>query len=299
MTLWQKVKFFNAMKYSHYIITQFNLRNFPLSNRNDFESWLKWTRNRIKLFREYCLPSVMNQSSKSFTWLLFFDIDTPEEFNGFLKELDAFPGINICFCRGIEDFEQNYLGEVKKRIEKSVRWIITSRIDNDDCLNVDAIRTIQENFTERHKFLISLASGYVLNINDRTLSHYFYPMSPFISLIESCESNIEGVFSKVHTKWESLRLFVFKELWLEWFNKKARKSRFIMKKPLWIQTFHGDNISNSFYRGFPVLRQKDLSGFSLDFPSNSLSVRTIGKYYDYVTWKRYFKCLIIKFLLNK
>jgi hypothetical protein len=287
------------MNYLHFVLTQFNLKNFPKSNNNDYESWLNWTRNRIELFKEYCLPSIINQSCKTFSWLLFFDADTPEEFTEFTDELSSYSFINICYSKGIEDFNANYVKEIRNRAEKSNKWIITTRIDNDDCLHKDAIDIIQKNFVARHKYLISLASGYMLNISDRTLSHYYYPMSPFISLIESNENEIKGVFEKGHTKWDNLRLFIFKEIGLEYFNKKARQSRFILKKPLWIQTVHGENISNNFYRGLPVLRKKDLRDFSIKYSTKGLSIYTIRKYVSYVTWKRYLKSLIIKIILNK
>lgn len=287
------------MDYSHFIITQFNLRNFPLAENIEYESWLQWTRNRILLFKEYCLPSVLNQSAKSFTWLIYFDSDTPLEFNGFLNELKSFSFINICYCKGVDDFNLRYINEVKKRMNPSDKWIITTRIDNDDCLHKDTVKTIQENFIPSHKFLISLASGYILDIADRTLSHYFYPQSPFLSLIEDSERDLIGVFDKGHTRWESLRLFVFKEIWLEYFGKKERRSRFILKKPLWIQTFHGKNVSNSFYRGFPVMKERDLSDFSINYTTKGQPVKIISKYFNYVTWKRYIKSLIIKIIINK
>ena len=287
------------MNYSHFIITQFNLRNFPQSNNNDYESWVKWTRKRIELFKEYCLPSIINQSCKSFNWLLYIDTDTPEEFSEFLNELSSFSFIDLCYCKGIEDFNANYIYEVRKRIGGSIKWVITTRIDNDDCLHKDAINIIQKNFIERHKFIISLASGYMLNITNRTLSHYYYPMSPFISIIEANDNEIKGVFEKGHTKWDSLRLFIFKEIWLDYFNKKVRKSRFILNKPLWIQTVHGENVSNSFYRGLPVLKKRDLHDFSINYSTNKLSIKIIGKYFNYVIWKRYLKSLIIKIILNK
>ena len=225
------------MDYSHFIITQFNLRNFPKSNNFDYESWLEWTRKRIELFKEYCLPS--------FKWLLYFDSDTPEEFNEFLNVLRSYSLISICYCKGIEDFNLNYVKEVKKRIGKSVKWIVTTRIDNDDCLHRDAIKIIEKSLVEKNGFLISLASGYMLNVTDRTLSHYYYPMSPFITLIEANSNEIKGIFGRGHTKYDSLRLFIFKEIWLEYFNKKARKSRFILCKPLWIQNVTGSQEKRS------------------------------------------------------
>ena len=190
------------MDYSHFIITQFNLRNFPLSNNYNYESWVEWTRKRIVLFKEYCLPSIINQRCKAFKWLLYFDTDTPEEFIEFLKELSSFSFISICYSKGIEDFNLNYIKEVKVRTRSSVKWVITTRIDNDDCLHRDAIKIIQKSFVERHNFLISLASGYILNVADRTLSHYYYPMSPFITLIETNGNEVKGIFEKGHTKWD-------------------------------------------------------------------------------------------------
>ncbi len=289
----------HKLNFSHFIITQFNLRNFPKSDFDDYDSWIVWTRNRIGLFREYCLPSVLNQSCKSFKWLIYLDSETPEEFKIFLNELDSYPGIEICYSRGIGDFNSNYIEEVKKRAASRPGWIITTRIDNDDCLHRDAVETIQKHFVERNNYLISLASGYILNISDRTLSHYFYPMSPFISLIEDTNEDVKGVFYKGHTRWDNLRLFIFKEIWFEYFYTKARRSRFILKKPMWIQTFHDKNVSNSFYRGFPVLKEKNLNDFSINFTTSRLPLKVIGRYYSYVTWKRYLKSLIIKIIIKK
>jgi len=287
------------MNFSHFIITQFNLKNFPLSDNNDSVTWLKWTRSRVELFKEFCLPSIKNQTCKAFTWLLYFDVDTPQEFNEFLNELNSLSFIEICYSKGYEDFNLIYTDEVKKRVGKSVKWIITTRIDNDDCLHKDAIKIIQNKFVEKHKFLISLASGYVLNISDRTLSHYFYPMSPFLSLIETTDNEIGGVFEKAHAEWDSLHISISKEIWLNCFNKKARKSQIILNGPLWVQTVHGGNISNSFYRGFPVLKRKDLSVFAINFRNNKQPVTIIRKYCNYVMWKRYLKCLIVKTIFKK
>lgn len=287
------------MEYLHLIITQFNLKSNSLSGNAGYDEWLEWTRNRIRLFRNYCLPSVLNQSCRDFKWLIFFDSGTPEEFSEFLNFLSSFEMIEICYSHGMDDFNENYSKEVRKRIGKTTKWVITTRIDNDDCLHRDAIMYVKDSFVPKHRFLISLASGYVLNIRDKTLSHYFYPMSPFLSLVEDAVKEVEGVFLWGHTKWDNLRLYVFRELWLEYFNRKARNSRFILRKPLWIQTVHGKNISNSFFRGFPVLKEKDLSDFSLNFTTTGLTLKSLPKYCHYVTWKRYMKSLIVKILINK
>lgn len=287
------------MDYKHFIITQFNLRNFPLSENADFARWVDWTRNRIELFRKFCLPSVLNQTNRNFKWLIFFDYDTPAEFNEFIDSLKNLSLIDVCYSKAMEDFNLNYMTEVKRRITESERWVVTTRLDNDDSLHTDAVQTIHENFICTHRFLISLASGYILNIEERIMSHYYYPMSPFLSIIEDAEIELKGIFAKGHTKWENLRLFVLREIWLEYFNRKARKARFVLRNPLWIQTVHGQNVSNSFFRGLPVLRGKDLSAFSLNFTTTGQPLKIIGRYANYVIWKRYFKSSVIKIIINR
>lgn len=287
------------MEHMHFVITQFNLRNKPVSGSAAYDEWLSWTRSRISIFRNYCLPSVLNQTCRDFRWLIFFDSSTPEEFGEFIGFLSSHDLISVCYSDGMDDFYTGYIREVRKKAGPTTKWIITTRVDNDDSLHRDALLTIKENFIAKHRYLISLASGYVLDVNEKKLSHYFYPMSPFLSLIEDTGKEIEGIYSRGHTKWDNLRLFIVRELWLEYFNPKARVSRFILKKPLWMQTVHGENVSNSFYRGFPVLRKRDLSDFSLELITNRMTFGTITRYCHYVTWKRYMKCLVIKFLINK
>jgi len=287
------------MRFAHFIITQFNLRNFPLSDGAGYEKWIQWTRNRIDLFRKFCLPSMINQTCKDFTWLLFFDSETPPEFDGFIENQKSYKFIEICRSDGINDFYAGYFDEINKRLTENAGWIITTRIDNDDVLHRDAVKTIQLNFEEKHKYLISLASGYILNTADNRMSHYFYPMSPFISLIENTGNSPSGVFEKGHTKWDELRLFVFREIWHEFFRPGKRKSRFILKRPMWIQIVHGENVSNSFIRGLPVLREIDPGDFSLSFRNKKQTLRTLPSYFNYVFWKRYFKCLIVKTILGK
>jgi hypothetical protein len=176
---------------------------------------------------------------------------------------------------------------------------MTSRLDNDDLLHQDAIKTIQENFVEKHNFIISLASGYVLDIDRNVLAHYFYPMSPFISLIESVTANPKGIFVRPHTQWPTLRLSIFKEFYLQFFKPKERLSVFILECPLWIQVFHGHNVANSFYRGLPVLRPKNLSDFGINLITSKMRIAELTKFSNYVLWKRYFKASIVRMIINR
>jgi len=285
--------------FSHFILTQFNLRSFPKSTISNYEGWVNWTRERIGIFETYCLPSLINQTNKNFKWLIFFDQDTPKEFHAFIEKINTYDFIEICYNQGAEKFFLDYMEEIKSRLEEDTKWIITSRIDNDDCVHHDMVKIIQENIQLKHGYMVSLASGYTFNIKSRQMSQYYYPMSPFITLVESKEKPMQGIFAKGHTKWDQLRLWIYKELFIEWFSKDKRKTRFILKEPLWVQTVHGNNVSNSFYRGLPLTSPKSLNSFGLDISTIPLSLKDLPKYSNYVIWKRYFKCLIVKLLIKK
>jgi hypothetical protein len=280
--------------FKHFVITQFNLRKFPYQSK-DKTDWENWTQNRINLFYTYCLPSFLNQSNKNFTWLIYFDTKTPEKFNDLLKRLNEINFIKLCFADSFDHFMTKYTKDIRE-LSTDNKWVITSRCDNDDVLQKDAVDTIQRNFVPKNEFLISLASGYTLNIADNTLAHYYYPMSPFISLIESTKkTSLNGVFYKEHTKWDELRLKITTEL-----LKKNNKSIFILEKPCWIQIIHNQNVSNNFKRGLPVIRSKDLRhDFGINIQTKRQSVFSIPEYYDYVLWKRYFKSRMVRLFLKR
>jgi Putative rhamnosyl transferase len=287
------------MNFSHFLITQFNLKQSPKSKQGLNDDWIEWTKNRIELFKGYCLPSIVNQTNKEFTWLIFFDSDTPHQFQSFLNELEEYAFIKICYANGMEDFHLTYMREVETRLKLTDKWIITTRLDNDDMLHQEAIKIIQDNFTGRNGFMISLASGYVLDISEKVLAHYYYPMSPFISIVESVSDSSRGIFLKLHTQWPNLRLFIFREIYIEKFKPSERLARFVLSQPMWIQTFHGKNVSNSFYRGLPVLNDKVLSDFGVNVSTGGMKLKELPRFANYVIWKRYLKSWIVKIVLKK
>jgi len=282
--------------FEHFIITQFNLLQFPKSSVSDSDSWILWTRKRFAIFRTYCLPSILHQTTKNFKWLIYFDVATPHEFDDQISELQQYDFIDICYADKYNDFNFKYMKDVRQKASSDTQWIVTSRLDNDDCLHCCAMERIQESFVPKDKFMISLAFGYVLDMESRNLSKYYYPMSPFISLVEKNTDSIWGIYHKSHASWD-LRLYIFKELYNRYFIKKEKRNVcFILDEVLWIQLYHKENVSNSFYRGFPVLRSKDLNVFGIDIISAAASFWKIPGYFSYLWWKRYCKALIIRIL---
>ena len=276
--------------FKHLVITQFNLQKFPRGEKT-VEFWIEWTRERIKLFEKFCLPSFLNQTNKNFEWLLYFDQETPIEFGPFFERLKKIDFIRISYAKGYANFDQKYLDDINT-YKQEHDLILTTRVDNDDSLHKDAIKVIQANFKPQDEFLISLTSGYVFDTNQQILAHYYYPMSPFISLIEDSKNDsIKGIFYVEHSKWTQLRMSFRKEL-----LGQNSLSLFIYDQPYWMQVAHGKNVSNTFKRGFPVLKPMSLSDFGVDITTKGQSASEIPSYFDYPLWKKYFKASLLNFL---
>src|SRR5688572_28934565 len=89
--------------YCQFVVTLFNVKNF-LDGTRDNEEWIKWTIDRIEIFKKYCLPSVQNQTAQSFKWLLYFDSSTPLEIiNGFRADVQ-YANIEVICKNGYDDF---------------------------------------------------------------------------------------------------------------------------------------------------------------------------------------------------
>jgi hypothetical protein len=164
------------MKFKHYVIT-----------RNYYPSDYKFIENRIELIKKFTIPSLASQTCKDFEWILTGD-------HG-LTDSD-FSGINYKITKSFKKYIQEN--------SSSNNFVITTRLDNDDCLLNNFISDVQaismEFFTER---LIDLR-GYRTDLRDGCTyedTSYLRMPSPFISLIEKVknDSELKTVYFDKHT----------------------------------------------------------------------------------------------------
>ena len=80
-------------------------------------------------------------------------------------------------------------------------------------------------------------------------------------------------------------------------NRLILKPVFLIDKPYWIQFIH-NNISNSYYRGLPVIKSIDLKDFALEITNRKEAWYNFYQFYNYSLWKRYFKAIVYKVLLK-
>lgn len=226
--------------FNHYLITRFNLRNpkWDVTKNNEALLTDQWMEHRIGLFSDFCLPSIVAQTNKNFTWLLYFDVTTPDRFRKQIEELTAGQSnIRTFFIDGMPDFYP----QVKKLIadEADQPYLITSRIDNDDCIHRNFIDEIQKQFKSQDYRAIDILKGYSLLTNPLMLGKKEHVFNPFISLIEK-NSDPKTVWMSDHNMWK----------------KEDRITR-ITDKRLWLSIIHDKNKVNEF-DGYGDVKWADL-----------------------------------------
>lgn len=243
----------------HYLITRFNLYN-PEWTVNKYGKIInsdEWMRDRWKLFNQFCLKSVKNQSNKKFQWLIFFDVRTHDFFKELIKEkLLEFEWITYFFVDGFPEFD-SVLNEYVKNSCKGFSTVATTRLDNDDLIHRDFIKEIQsliKNISKNNNFLISCPKGLTLQVTPFVkITKYKEVYNPFITLVEN-DNNLKTVFQVGHGE--------FKNMELDCYNTQSSY--------LWMQYIHPNNIAN-YSKGKKVFFFSDFKAFSL--PNLSFSLK--------------------------
>ena len=121
----------------HVLMTRFNLatpgREAAIRNRPD------WLATRFRLFEEFCLPSVAEQTRKAFTWIIYFDKDTPAEFKDRVTALQSQVPFEAWYT-GLfpaSGWPQSVAAVLGAKPGTMPPTVLTSRLDNDDALARD------------------------------------------------------------------------------------------------------------------------------------------------------------------
>ena len=134
--------------FQHFIITPFSYRNsYHTKKRRQDPLKTSSLEHRFKMFETTCLPSVLSQNSKDFTWVLIIDRALPKRFLNRLKELTS-KCRNVRFH--IHKNETNYGKSdwLKPYIQPDVQYVITSELDDDDGIFSGFTRYVRDHLTD-------------------------------------------------------------------------------------------------------------------------------------------------------
>lgn len=256
--------------FQHYILTRFNLPVFRGELRdgakikNLDEEYL---RNRFDIFQRYTYPSIKNQTCQNFKWLILMDADTPEEFKQILSDLHAeYSNLIPCYFSlkeyidkvsqeyidkyndyayktGLKSYENIEYSELVQRVLSPIfikdeiskfsvqsKFIVTTRIDNDDMFHPGMIETVQNRISNDQECCVyNFSYGYQVHLKMRLLQLDYFPHNHYTTLVENSNDLIQSVLYWDHTVIE-----------------KFTNYKEIVEKPLWVELVHDLNVSNAF-----------------------------------------------------
>jgi hypothetical protein len=173
---------------NHFILTRFNLRLWTEDKHGETTQTEEWLNNRFDLFEKYCLPSVKAQTCKDFTWLILLDRETPEVYKQRIhNDVDCMQNVKCIWVN--PQYSWNFVrifGEVINKYKSQAEpRIITSYLDNDDSINVDYVKTIQDiALTLKPNTFITYTYGLQYYVEDNYCVKERFPNNHFISLLE-------------------------------------------------------------------------------------------------------------------
>lgn len=239
--------------FKHFLITRFNLKVDGWETTKNKELLLSrdWLHHRFDLFESYCLPSVQNQTNQKFIWYVFFNSDTPIEYVARINSISCrYDRLRPIFIDGRKHLNITLLSSINADISSDDKYIITSRLDNDDGLHMSFVDTVQNCFTMQNSCIIDIVDGYQLILdelnNKNKVGMISDKFNPFISLIESSK-NPKTVISRMHHHWSD-----------------SGKVISIQGKRLWFQVIHGKNKLNFKDRTFILTNSFPKDEFGLN-----------------------------------
>ena len=211
------------MKHQHLVVTRYTVKGWAY---DEFSP--EWLEERVRVFRDYCVPSMERQSA-DFTWLVLCDESTDPDY---VEEIRA-------AASGIPSFEVATTSPERKiwisqalasMVDPSADLLLTTRLDNDDALHLDALRAVQEYVepfarSSLESLLVRFPRGYRYDEPSGRMFSSYWMDSPFITLLERPGSNggkARGVYLAQHPKMH-LEVPIHSEESL----------------PAWIQVIHG------------------------------------------------------------
>lgn len=217
--------------FEHLLLTRFNVPHYRY--RHDkratpvrTEAWLA---HRWRLFERFCLPSIRGQEAVDFTWLIFFSDETPAPYR---ERIAAHAAAGYFRPLYVADFEAA-LTEARRQVQPTTRWLVTTRLDNDDALHRRALATIQTAFRGQALEFLNLLNGCILR--GHRVFRATMPENPFCSLIE--RRTAEG----------------FRTTWFERHDRisaAAPVRNVETAVPCWLQVVHERNLVNNWGDGF-------------------------------------------------
>ncbi|SDS07511.1 glycosyltransferase [Microterricola viridarii] len=204
----------------HVLLTRFNLPSGGVeATIRASEHWLS---NRWMLFERYCAPSVSSQSEKNFSWIIYFDPESPRWLVDKVTEISR-NGLFTPIYRASVSREQ-LLGDIRGVAQGTGQRLVTSNLDNDDALARDFVARIQAVPLPEERTAVFITHGLIAS-----------PAGLYLRI------DRDNAFCTVIESWDDPTT-----CWSDWHMMLRRSMPAIELEgaPGWLQVVHGENVSN-------------------------------------------------------
>jgi hypothetical protein len=206
----------------HVLLTRFNLPS--KGHESLVRAQDNWLKNRIVLFERYCLPSVMAQTCRSFSWIIYFDPESPVWLVDWIRGHERQGNFIPCFRE--EVVGHDLVSDIRAAVgEQHCAELLTTNLDNDDGLAVDFVARLQNAAPVGDRTALYIGDG-LIRRGDELLYRRVDPYNAFCSVRESWDAPVT--------------------CWTDWHNAlPARMPAVVLRgDPGWLQVVHGANVSN-------------------------------------------------------
>ena len=218
--------------FSHFLLTRFDVRLEGMQRPTK-----AWVEHRLALFERFCLPSVAEQSSRDFNWIICFGSDFGEIVGPRLRAIARHVPLRPLYFSG--PFRRTYVRDLVKRLSHQTPFVITTRLDNDDAICSDFMQSVQNSFTGQAGIALNFPNGFAWcegKVFDNILRS-----NPFVSLVEN-RGSCETVWFYRHTeigRAAELRQVEHRGAWLRVIHNRNLASR-----PVGIETLSTAGLHN-------------------------------------------------------
>ncbi|MEN6428348.1 MAG: glycosyltransferase [Phycisphaerales bacterium] len=216
-------------EFRHYILTRFNVDLYgPVELKVSRDQWMD---HRMRLFTSLTLPSIAGQSCQDFTWLLLMDRRTPEHYIRTLQGI-GYPNLQIIYP---DPGRPLWLDN----LPAGSHDLITTRIDNDDAFQRDAVKAVHDAWRARHEqqtkpWLIVFPFGLILDLADRRMWVMEYWLNNCPTLVEDSQ-NPGTVY-----RWQHSEI------------PPEVPRHHVKDRPYWLQVIHSQNLLNAVRSNNPL-----------------------------------------------
>ena len=221
---------------NHFILTRFNLRLWWKEDKNGGEIQTDgWLEERFRLFETYCMPSVMRQTCQDFKWICLFDEKTPEKYKerveGYKKRYDRFCPFYLNE-RETKEFREFFQQKVYELADKDDEELLTTYLDNDDCLRRDYVAKVQRYTTKvEYGTVFTFNYGIQYYTEHNIAVRVPYVNNHFLTYYEALKPKVRTVWGFWH-----FSIFKYKGIGIITINNP--------KNPAWVEVVHNGNIDN-------------------------------------------------------